>query len=194
MNEPKPFFIGQVTTAQVAKMFPKTPVVNIQAHLPVVLAALKRAGLTEKAMVLMALATIRAETEGFVPISEGKSRFNTVPNGRPFGLYDGREMLGNTQPGDGERFKGRGFVQLTGRANYEQIGQAIGIDLEGSPELANDPAIAAAILASFLKRKEAKIREALASMALIQARRLVNGGSHGFDRFSEAYTIGEQVL
>lgn len=190
----KPFDIDQVTTAQVAKMFFNTPVVNIQAHLSVVLAALKRAGLTEKAMVLMALATIRAETEGFVPISEGRSRFNTVPNGRLFGLYDGRETLGNTEPGDGERYRGRGFVQLTGRANYEQIGQAIGIDLEGSPELANDPAIAAAILASFLKRKEAKIREALASRALIQARRLVNGGTHGFDRFIEAYQIGEQVL
>jgi putative chitinase len=48
--------------------------------------------------------------------------------------YEGRTDLGNTQPGDGKRFKGRGPIQLTGRANYRAAGQALGIDLEAHPE------------------------------------------------------------
>jgi putative chitinase len=48
--------------------------------------------------------------------------------------YEGRTDLGNTQPGDGNRFKGRGPIQLTGRANYRAAGQALGIDLEAHPE------------------------------------------------------------
>ena len=67
--------------------------------------------LGDRAMVLMSVSTIRAETEGFVPIDEGKSRFNTSPGGSPFNLYDtGTRIganLGNTQPGDGPRPPGR---------------------------------------------------------------------------------------
>jgi putative chitinase len=43
--------------------------------------------------------------------------------------YEGRRDLGNTQPGDGRRFKGRGPIQLTGRANYQRAGQALGLNL-----------------------------------------------------------------
>ena len=49
--------------------------------------------------------------------------------------YEGRKDLGNTQVGDGRKFKGRGFMQLTGRANYEQYGKVIGVDLLSNPEL-----------------------------------------------------------
>lgn len=54
--------------------------------------------------------------------------------------------LGNTQPGDGVKYHGRGLVQLTGRANYQRAGQWLGVDLIGNPDLALDPANAAAVL------------------------------------------------
>ena len=54
----------------------------------------------------MAIATIRAETAGFEPISEFKSRFNTSPQGHPFDLYDSRKDLGNCGAPDGTNFKG----------------------------------------------------------------------------------------
>ena len=54
--------------------------------------------------------------------------------------------LGNTQPGDGARFAGRGYVQITGRTNYERAGRLLGIDLVGSPALALKPQYAAPIL------------------------------------------------
>jgi putative chitinase len=50
--------------------------------------------------------------------------------------YEGRKDLGNTQPGDGPRYKGRGPIQLTGRNNYRRAGQALGVALEEHPELA----------------------------------------------------------
>jgi predicted chitinase len=56
--------------------------------------------------------------------------------------YEGRADLGNTQPGDGARYKGRGFIQITGRANYTAAGKALGIDLVNHPELAERPDIA----------------------------------------------------
>lgn len=53
--------------------------------------------------------------------------------------YEGRADLGNMQPGDGFRFRGRGIFQLTGRDNYRRYGQRLGIDLIGSPDLAAQP-------------------------------------------------------
>jgi len=55
--------------------------------------------------------------------------------------YEGRKDLGNTQPGDGKRFKGRGPIQLTGRANYRAAGQALGLNLEANPELVKTPSV-----------------------------------------------------
>jgi len=188
--------IPQVTVTVVSRMFPLTPTGNIKQHLQEVLAALEEKELGDKPMVLMALATIRAETEGFVPVGEGISKYNTSPNGHPFDLYDNRRDLGNNGPGDGERFKGRGFIQLTGRDNYRTHGVAIGLgeQLLETPALANDAVIAAKLLASFLADRERAIKQALVDGDLAQARKLVNGGAHGLDRFTEAYRIGNALI
>lgn len=188
--------LDRVTPQVAAALFPHTRRASIEANLPFVLSGLRLRGLTDRPMALMALATIRAETEGFVPISEGVSRFNTLSS--PFDLYDAGtpkgEKLGNTQLGDGPRFKGRGYVQLTGRDNYTRIGAQIGADLVGDPDRANDPVLAGLILAQFLKNKEADIRSALLVDSLKIARRLVNGGSHGIDRFEDAYNRGLEAI
>lgn len=175
-----------------AQMLPFAPRANIEANLPRVLDALVKPQLDDKPMILMALATIRAETAAFLPVSEGQSEYNTSPEGRPFDLYDSRADLGNLGPPDGERFRGRGFIQLTGRANYALHGAAIGLGnrLIEEPDLACDPDIAARLLASFLKFHEQKIRAALATNDFREARRLVNGGSNGLGEFEAAYHTG----
>lgn len=182
----------------VAPMLPGAPRAHIEANLPHVLSALEAVNLDDKPMVLMALATIRAETGSFQPISEGMSKYNSTrtPTGHAFDRYDNMPGLGNLGPPDGERFKGRGFVQLTGRNNYATHGQAIGLgsQLIDNPELANGPAIAARLLASFLKRKEAKIRAALSTNDLAAARKLVNGGTHGLQEFTAAFQAGQNSI
>lgn len=55
--------------------------------------------------------------------------------------YEGRADLGNTQTGDGKRYKGRGPIQLTGRANYRSDGSTLGIDLERHPEIVAMPSL-----------------------------------------------------
>ena len=75
------------------------------------------------------LGQILHETEGFLYIKE-------IASGKE---YEGRKDLGNTQKGDGVRYKGRGAIQLTGRSNYLTCGVALGLDLINHPELAELP-------------------------------------------------------
>lgn len=192
-DDKRPNATAQFTVNVVSKMFPATPIGNIKTHLPRVLSALQALNLDDRDMILMALGTIRAETAGFVPISEFESKFNTSPGGAPFGLYDNRKDLGNKGHPDGANFKGRGFIQLTGRANYTTIGSQIGVDLVSKPEKANDSQIAATILATFIKSKERRIREALLDGDLRRARPLVNGGLHGLEQFKAAFNTGKSL-
>jgi len=191
-----PSIVSNVTLDMVAQMFPGTPRQNIRFHLPHVLMGLLDGQLADRAMMMMALGTIRAETASFQPVDEMISIFNTPIGGGPFSNYDSRADLGNQGPPDGSRFKGRGFVQLTGRANYLQIGNRIGLGtgLIDDPDLANDPEVAARILTSFLQTKENQIRHALSAKDLAAARKLVNGGSHGLADFQDAFRVGEGLI
>ena len=190
--------IDNITVDIVAQMFsPFTPRRHIETYLPEVLTALRQADMDDRDLVLMALGTIRAETEGFEPISEKQSRYNTDPGAHPFNKYDNRTTsLGNLGRPDGERYRGRGFIQLTGRANYQRYGERLGLGtrLIEEPDLANDPKVAAQILAEFIKDKRRLAKYAILGKDLGTARKLVNGGSHGLDRFTEAFETGMRLL
>jgi hypothetical protein len=171
---------------------------TIQMYLPDILKALTARSLNDTDMLMMALGTIRAETAGFRPIDEGVSKYNTTPVGTKgrhlFDKYDFKSDLGNSHVGDGALYKGRGFVQLTGHDNYRRIGPQIGIDLIADPDRANEAAVAAAVLAQYLKNKESSVRRALEKNDLAHARRLVNGGSHGLPEFKQAFAAGRKYL
>jgi putative chitinase len=70
-----------------------------------------------------------------------------------YGMHTGAgRQLGNTRPGDGHRYRGRGFLQLTGRANYGRYGSLTGHpELVDDPNLANEPDIAAAIAVAYMR-------------------------------------------
>ena len=73
-------------------------------------------------------------------------RFNTLREYASGAAYEGRRDLGNTQLGDGKRYKGRGYVQITGRRNYVDWKNRLGVDIVANPDLAADPEYAVPIL------------------------------------------------
>ena len=93
--------------------------------------------------------------------------------------YEGRADLGNTTPGDGRRYKGRGLLQLTGRANYRELGKTLGVKLEDDPELAAEPVLSLKIACEYWKKK--KINAACDRDDVVAVTRLVNGGTNGLD-------------
>jgi putative chitinase len=93
--------------------------------------------------------------------------------------YEGRADLGNVRDGDGPRYKGRGLLQLTGRANYAEYGKALGVDLENQPKLAAEPALSLRIACEYWKRH--KINDACDRDDIIAVTRLINGGTNGLD-------------
>jgi len=119
-----------------------------------------------------ALATVRVECgRSYKPVTEFASGE----------AYEGRTDLGNTEVGDGVRFKGRGYIQITGRANYATYGKRIGVDLLSNPELALDVKNSAKILVMYFKDR--KVNVACDAKDWEFVRRKVNGGLNGYKEF-----------
>lgn len=91
--------------------------------------------------------------------------------------YEGRADLGNTQPGDGVKYKGRGFIMITGRANYTAAGKALGIDLVNHPELAERPDVATKVSLWYWNKY---VKPRISNFANTkQVTKKVNGGVNG---------------
>ncbi|MEM9043141.1 MAG: peptidoglycan-binding protein [Pseudomonadota bacterium] len=107
-------------------------------------------------------------------------------------VYGGRQDLGNTEPGDGWRYRGRGYLQLTGRANYSRFGQLLGLDLVGDPDLATEPDVAWRIAAAYMhtrRRRGRRLFEWADENNVEQVTRGVNGGLHGIaDRRARTFS------
>lgn len=98
-------------------------------------------------------------------------------------VYGGR--MGNKDPGDGFKFRGRGAVQLTGRDNYDAAGKALGLDLVNNPDLAQDPANAGKIAAWYWKKNN--LGAAGKAGDVTAATRKINGGTNGLSDRKEKY-------
>lgn len=93
--------------------------------------------------------------------------------------YEGRADLGNTSPGDGVKFKGRGLLQVTGKSNYRECGLALGLDLIASPELLERAENACRSAGWYWSsRKLNQFADTDAFGALTKA---INGGYNGLD-------------
>jgi len=125
------------------------------------------------------IATIAVETGQFLPIPE-YGNYNYFE--RMYGYQtDTGQRLGNLYVGDGARYCGRGFIQITGRNNYRIYGGILGVDLESDPEAALDPELAAGIMVTFFTTNNIPSQADLGNWETV--RRRVNGGTTGWDRF-----------
>jgi predicted chitinase len=159
---------------------PYGPVENVAANWPLVEAALDKREVYSPLSAIAAISTIAVETGNFSPVKE---------RGGPtylFNLYENRKDLGNVIPGDGVKYRGRGFIQITGRWDYEHFGKEIGQDLENNPDLALDPAVSADVLALYFHERHIQVYADQQNWEMV--RRRVNGGLTGWPRFIDAVT------
>lgn len=153
------------------------PASNGMKFWPLIYQALFDQGIGERLVQIAAIATVATETANthggcwFKPMLE-------IDNGE---RYENRTDLGNTEPGDGPRYKGRGFIQITGRSNYQRYGQQLRIDLAANPDQALEAMVASKILAAFFKGHG--IDKSALSHRWKEVRRRVNGGLNGWDHF-----------
>ena len=106
--------------------------------------------------------------------------------------YEGRTDLGNTQPGDGSKFRGRGLIQITGRANYKTCGEALGLDLINQPELLEKPQHACTSAAWFWATRGLNTLADAGQFETISRR--INGGLNGLADRQMLYARALKVL
>lgn len=154
---------------------------EVDTRWPAIEKALQEEGLTDRPVQIAALATVVTEVgNGLSPINEYGSRPYFTQ------MYEGRADLGNTRPGDGARYHGRGYIQLTGRANYRSYGQRIGVPLEERPDLALRPEVGAKVLAEYFKERAIDQDARSGRWRLVRLK--VNGGYNGWSRFHQVVT------
>jgi putative chitinase len=106
--------------------------------------------------------------------------------------YEGRADLGNTQPGDGSKYRGRGLIQITGRANYAACGEALGLNLITQPELLELPQYAAMSAAWFWKQNG--LNDLADRDQFNTITRRINGGLNGLQDRLEIWSRAQAVL
>ncbi len=154
-------FAGHLTEEQVSGM-------------GAILAEWERRGFADIRWLAYMLATAYHETaHRMQPITEYGQRAY-------FNRYEGRKDLGNTVAGDGYKFRGRGYVQLTGRRNYALASSKLGVDLVNNPDRALEPTLAAAIMflgmsEGWFTGKELGDYLNATEMDFLNARRIING-------------------
>jgi putative chitinase len=186
-----------LTKAALRTIFPRAPEVDLDAFIASGVEALREAGILEMANRLQYfLAQLGHESNGLTSKEENlnysaqrlteiwPSRFPTLEAAKPFAfnpeklankVYGGR--MGNTEPGDGYRYRGRGYIQLTGRETYREIGNIAGLDLEANPELASKPENAVRIACAFWTWK--KINKQCDAGDFTGVTQRINGGTNG---------------
>lgn len=153
-----PKFAGEKARAQAA---------IIDAIGPVLAPTLADYAITTPIRVAMFLAQICHESAGFRTTEEFASG----------AAYEGRASLGNTEPGDGRRYKGRGLIQLTGRANYARFGSLLGIDLIADPERAAEPVLSLRIACEYWRSRDINAPADRGDIRSVTRR--INGGLNG---------------
>lgn len=105
---------------------------------------------------------------------------------------DKAKELGNTQPGDGLRFRGRGLIQVTGRSNYRACGAALGADLETFPELLSEPGMACRSAGWYWQSRDLNTFADADDFETLTKR--INGGLTHYDERLALWAAAKQAL
>lgn len=171
-----------LTDDELRQIMPNCPAAKRADYLPFIQQAMAEFGITSylRATAFLAqLAHESAELRYMEEIASGAA-------------YEGRKDLGNTQPGDGKRYKGRGPIQLTGRANYTRYGQLLGLDLVNNPTIAATKEVGFRIAGEFWKLNG--LNELADKQDFKQITKRINGGYNGLDDRIKYYERAKKVI
>lgn len=171
-----------VTPEDLASIVPGISPEKIAQYIAPLNDAMIRGGIDNPVRKAAFLAQLAVESDSF-------RTFEEYASGR---AYEGRADLGNTQPGDGERYKGRGAIQVTGRHNYEKLSQATGIDFVNNPEWLSAPEHAFTTAVWYWNSRN--LNQVADTSGIVRVSELVNGGHNALSRRIADFQRGLDVL
>lgn len=150
---------------------PATNVYTLERHLEPVARACAEFRIDTPARIAAFVAQVAHESGGFQHVRELASG----------AAYEGRRDLGNTQPGDGPRFRGRGLIQITGRTNYRDASRALFGDerLLLAPQLLERPDLSARAAGWYWRSRG--LNELADAGQFVEITRRINGGTNGLE-------------
>jgi putative chitinase len=164
-----------LNATQLQQIMPRLPASKLAQLLPHLGSAMSEYGINSAARASAFLAQLAHESGEFRWMEEIWGPTTAQRRYEP--VSELAKRLGNSQPGDGYRFKGRGPIQLTGRANYQRFGKLLGIDLVAQPELAAKPEVAFRIAALYWSSRG--LNELADREDFREITRRINGGFNG---------------
>lgn len=176
-----------LTLGELINIF-KSPEYRAKKWLPYLNKAMERYDINTNPRVAPFIAQVGHESGRLVYVREIWNPAQCPWQGR----YEGRTDLGNTHEGDGFKFRGRGLIQITGRANYETCGRSLNLDLLNHPELLELPENAAMSAALFWSNHGLNRLADVGNFREITHK--INGGFNGWDDRLALYTLATEEL
>ena len=182
-----------LTTEQLQAIMPQLPAAKRTTYFPFLTAAVAEFDIDQPARTAAFLAQLAHESAQFRFMEEIWGP--TAAQRRYEPPDELATTLGNTERGDGFRFKGRGPIQVTGRANYHRFGDLLGLDLVASPEQAARPEVAFRIAGLYWKKKGLnELADRVTAEAFREITRRINGGFNGLADRQQYYEKAKAVL
>lgn len=171
-----------LTDDELRQIMPNCPAAKRTDYLPFI----------QQAMEEFDITTYLRETAFLAQLAHESAELRYMEEIASGAAYEGRASLGNTQPGDGKRFKGRGPIQLTGRANYTKYGPLLGVDLVNDPTIAATKEVGFRIAGEFWRLNG--LNQLADQQNFREITKRINGGYNGLDDRIMYYERAKLVL
>jgi len=182
-----------LTGQQLQSIMPSIPTARREALLPFLQAAMTEFAIETPARVAAFVAQLAHESGQFLFMEEIWGPTPAQRRYEPASTL--AATLGNIESGDGKRFKGRGPIQITGRANYRRFGDLLGVDLVSDPARAAHPELAFRVAGLFWSKKGlSELADRATDEAFREITRRINGGFNGLDDRRKFYAVARTVL
>ncbi|MEP6570060.1 MAG: glycoside hydrolase family 19 protein [Acidobacteriota bacterium] len=171
-----------VTDDELRRIMPNCPAAKRADYLPFI----------QQAMAEFEISSYLRETAFLAQLAHESAELRYMEEIASGAAYEGRKDLGNLQPGDGKRYKGRGPIQLTGRANYTKYGGLLGLDLVNNPTVAATKEVGFRIAGEFWKLNG--LNQLADGQQFKAITKRINGGYNGLDDRIKYYDRAKKVM